>query len=142
SSCTPRCWAATGRNLSIAGFCAVSSDGGGKADTMKERENAIMELLSKHGRLEVASLAQMLAVSQVTMLKVLDMVECRGVIRHEQGYLVLVALDVANNAHPMHNEEKRKYAREASSRVGHGETVMIENDSCCTLLPEAIAKNA
>ena len=100
---------------------------------MNKRENAILELLSKHGRLEVASLAQMLAVSQVTMRKDLDMLERRGVIRREHG---------VNNRLAIHYEEKRKIAREAAKLVGHGETVMIENGSCCTLLAEAIAENA
>lgn len=109
---------------------------------MKERENAILELLSKHGRLEVASLAQMLAVSQVTMRKDLDMLERRGVIRREHGYAVFGGADDVNNRLAIHYEEKRKIAREAAKLVGHGETVMIENGSCCTLLAEAIAENA
>lgn len=115
---------------------------GGKGDTMNKRENAILELLSKHGRLEVASLAQMLAVSQVTMRKDLDMLERRGVIRREHGYAVFGGVDDVNNRLAIHYEEKRKIAREAAKLVGHGETVMIENGSCCTLLAETIAENA
>ena len=77
---------------------------GGKGDTMNKRENAILELLSKHRRLEVASLAQMLAVSQVTMRKDLDMLERRGVIRREHGYAVFGGADDVNNRLAIHYE--------------------------------------
>ena len=83
---------------------------------MNKRENAILELLSKHGRLEVASLAQMLAVSQVTMRKDLDMLERRGVIRREHGYAVFGGADDVNNRLAIHYEEKRKIAREAAKQ--------------------------
>lgn len=108
---------------------------------MNKRENAILELLAQHERLEVAALAQMLSVSQVTMRKDLDMLERRGVIRREHGYAVFGGADDVNNRLAIHYEEKRKIAREAAKLVAQGETVMIENGSCCTLLAEAIAEN-
>ena len=107
---------------------------------MSKRENAILELLGAHGRLEVAALAQQLGVSPVTMRKDLDALERRGVIRREHGYAIFGGNDDINNRLAYHYEEKRRIAREAARLVAVGETVMIENGSCCALLAEEIAR--
>ena len=106
---------------------------------MNKRDNAILELLSEHGKLEVAALARQLSVSPVTMRKDLDALERRGVIRREHGYAVFGSGDDVNNRLAYHYEEKRRIARAAAKLVAPGETVMIESGSCCALLAEAIA---
>lgn len=107
---------------------------------MGKRDNAILELLSDRGRMEVAALAQRLAVSQVTVRKDLDELEKRGVIRREHGFAVFGGADDVNNRLAYHYEEKQRIAREAAKLVAPGETVMIESGSCCALLAEAIAR--
>ena len=107
---------------------------------MSKRENAILELLAEHGRMEVAVLAQRLGVSSVTARKDLDELENRGVIRREHGFAVFGGGDDINNRLAYHYEEKRRIARAAAEQVSAGETVMIESGSCCTLLAEAIAR--
>ena len=107
---------------------------------MSKRENAILELLGARGRLEVAALAERLGVSPVTMRKDLDALERRGVIRREHGYAIFGGNDDINNRLAYHYEEKRRIAREAARLVAVGETVMIENGSCCALLAEEIAR--
>lgn len=107
---------------------------------MNKRDNAILELLSEHGRMEVAVLARQLSVSPVTVRKDLDALERRGVIRREHGYAVFGSGDDVNNRLAYHYEEKRRIAREAAKLVAPGETVMIESGSCCALLAEAIAR--
>lgn len=107
---------------------------------MNKRDNAILELLSAHGRLEVATLAQRLEVSPVTMRKDLDDLERRGVIRREHGWAIFGGGDDINNRLAYHYEEKQKIAREAARLVAPGETVMIESGSSCALLAEEVAR--
>ena len=107
---------------------------------MKKRETMILELLSQHGKMEVTSLAEQVGVSQVTIRKDLDALESRGILRREHGYACFGGNDDINNRLAFHYEEKRLIAREAAKLVSPGETVMIENGSCCALLAEEIAK--
>lgn len=107
---------------------------------MKKRETLILELLSQHGKLEVALLAERIGVSQVTIRKDLDALERRGILRREHGYAIFGGIDDINNRLALHYEEKRLIAREAAKLVSPGETVMIENGSCCALLAEEIVK--
>ena len=107
---------------------------------MKKRETMILELLSRYGKMEVASLAEQVGVSQVTVRKDLVVLESRGILRREHGYACFGGNDDINNRLAFHYEEKRLIAAEAAKLVSPGETVMIENGSCCALLAEEIAK--
>lgn len=107
---------------------------------MKKRETMILELLSEHGRMEVAALSQALGVSQVTVRKDLDAMEQKGILRREHGCAVFGGTDDINNRLAFHYEQKRRIAQRAAELVSPGETVMIENGSCCALLAEEIAK--
>lgn len=107
---------------------------------MSKRENAILELLSERGRIEVAALAERLGVSPVTVRKDLDALEKRGVLRREHGWAVFGGSDDMNDRLALHYEEKKRIAREAAKLVSPGETVMIESGSCCALLAEEIAR--
>ncbi|MBQ8075945.1 MAG: DeoR/GlpR transcriptional regulator [Oscillospiraceae bacterium] len=106
---------------------------------MKKREPLILELLAENGRMEVAALADRLETSQVTIRKDLDALEKRGIIRREHGFAVFGGTDDLNNRIAVHYEEKRKIARAAAKLVSPGETVMIENGSCCALFAEELA---
>ena len=106
----------------------------------KKRENAILELLSESGRMEVAVLAEKLGISQVTVRKDLDALEERGILRREHGYAVFGGSDDINNRLAFHYEEKRRIARQAAKLVTPGEIVMIENGSCCALVAEELAR--
>ena len=107
---------------------------------MKKRETLILELLSKSGKMEVAALAEQIGVSQVTIRKDLDALEGRGILRREHGYAIFGGNDDINNRLAFHYEEKRLIAKEAAKLVSPGETLMIENGSCCALLAEEIVK--
>jgi len=107
---------------------------------MKKRELQILALLSESGRVEVTTLAEKLGVSQVTVRKDLDALERRGILHREHGCAVFGGSDDINNRLALHYEEKRKIAIHAAELVSPGETVMIENGSCCALLAEEIAR--
>ncbi|MDR2662033.1 MAG: DeoR family transcriptional regulator, partial [Treponema sp.] len=52
---------------------------------MTERHNRILEILAQKRRIEVATLAGVLNVSQVTVRKDLDHLEERGLVRRQHG---------------------------------------------------------
>ncbi len=107
----------------------------------RSRMSQILELVSRQGQMEVAVLARQLGVSQVTVRKDLDLLEQRGLLRREHGVAVAGSRDDMNNRLAVHYEQKRRIARRAVQLVSPGETVMIENGSCCALLAEEIARN-
>ena len=107
---------------------------------MKKRETIILELLSEAGKLDVTELADRLGVSQVTVRKDLDALEQKGILRREHGCANFGGRDDINNRLALHYEEKKLIAKRAAEMVEAGETVMIENGSCCALLAEEIAR--
>ncbi|MDR0289660.1 MAG: DeoR/GlpR family DNA-binding transcription regulator [Treponema sp.] len=106
---------------------------------MTQRHIKILEFLSRHQRSEVATLAELLGVSQVTMRKDLDCLEVRGLICREHGYACLNTSDDIGKRLAFNYDIKKRIAREAASLVEEGETVMIESGSCCAFLAEELA---
>jgi len=112
---------------------------GRKNTDLKERHAHILELVTKNKRIEVSALAEALGVSNVTMRKDLDTLESQGVLRREHGYAVLDGMEDISGRLAYHYESKQKIAGQAVSLIQDGDTVMIENGSCCALLAEEIA---
>ncbi len=108
---------------------------------MNKRDIRILEIITEHKRIEVAKLAELLEVSQVTMRKDLDALESKGLIKREHGFALLGSQDDINNRLAYHYEIKRRIAVLAAENVQDGETVMIESGSCCALLAEELAGN-
>jgi DeoR/GlpR family transcriptional regulator of sugar metabolism len=105
-----------------------------------DRTNRILEILTKEQRVEVARLSQMLDVSQVTIRKDLDDLESKGIISRAHGCAILRNSDDICTRIAYHYDEKKKIAQKASEMVHDGETLMIENGSCCALLADALAE--
>ena len=110
----------------------------GKDSFMKNRGNKILELLTKNNKIEVSLLAEELCVSQVTMRKDLDELESKGIIKREHGFALLCSADDINGRIAYHYEEKRKIAEKAAELISNGDTIMIENGSCCALLADTL----
>ena len=110
----------------------------GKDSFMKNRDNKILELLTKNNKIEVSLLAEELCVSQVTMRKDLDELESKGIIKREHGFALLCSADDINGRIAYHYEEKRKIAEKAAELISNGDTIMIENGSCCALLADTL----
>lgn len=106
----------------------------------KNRESAILELLTAETKVEVAVLAERLEVSQVTIRKDLDELERRGIILREHGYAVLRSADDIQSRIAYHYDEKRRIAERAAELVADGSTIMIESGSCCALLADVLAE--
>lgn len=106
----------------------------------KNRESAILELLTSENKVEVSVLAERLGVSQVTIRKDLDELERRGLILREHGYAVLRSADDIQSRIAYHYDEKRRIAERAAELVTDGSTIMIESGSCCALLADVLAE--
>ena len=108
---------------------------------MTDRHAKILEVLAAQQRVEVAALADILQVSQVTVRKDLDHLEEKGLIRREHGYALFGSVDEIGRRMAVDYEIKRRLAKAAAALVDDGETVMIESGSCCTLLAEELARS-
>lgn len=105
-----------------------------------DRSNEILELLTEEGRVEVALLAQRLGVSQVTIRKDLDELEERGIIQREHGCAMLRNGEDLSARLAYHYQAKERIALRASALVRDGDTLMIENGSCCALLADTLGR--
>ncbi|MCF0259322.1 MAG: DeoR/GlpR transcriptional regulator, partial [Erysipelotrichaceae bacterium] len=72
--------------------------------------------------------------------KDLDELEEKGIIHREHGYAILKNRDDLACRIAYHFDEKKKIARKAADLVKDGETLMIENGSCCALLADVLAE--
>jgi DeoR/GlpR family transcriptional regulator of sugar metabolism len=106
-----------------------------------DRTSQILEILVEETRAEVTELSRKLNVSQVTIRKDLDELVQRGIIKREHGYAVLQSTDDMGTRIAYHYEAKQKIARKASTLVQDGDTIMIENGSCCALLADALTES-
>lgn len=105
-----------------------------------DRSSQILEVLTREQKIEVAQLSQLLGVSQVTVRKDLDELEHRGIIRREHGFAVLHNGDDLSARLAYHYAQKERIAAQSAELVRDGETLMIENGSCCALLADALCR--
>ena len=106
----------------------------------KQREREILSLLVERRRIEVTELSALLGVSQVTIRKDLDQLEKMHMIRRVHGFAELSSEDDINSRLAWHYEEKAKIAEKAAGLISDGDTVFIENGSCCALTALTITK--
>ena len=106
----------------------------------KQREKEILNLLTERRRIEVTELSALLGVSQVTIRKDLDQLEKMHMIKRIHGFAELSSEDDINSRLAWHYEEKTRIAEKAAELVNDGDTVFIENGSCCALTALTIAR--
>lgn len=105
---------------------------------MGDRRTQILEQVIARQRVDVGELADLFAVSRVTVRKDLDHLEERGLVRRQHGYAEAIAPDDLRSRLAFHYDVKRRIAAAAAGLVPHGATVMIESGSCCALLAEEV----
>lgn len=105
------------------------------------RQEEILAIVSKKKKIEVNELSELLNVSKVTIRKVLDKLEARGLLHRQHGYALQNNTDDINYRLAQNYDLKRKIALEASKIVNDGEVIMIESGSTCALLAEELAFN-
>lgn len=101
---------------------------------MGKRDSLILEALGETGRMDVAELAERVGVSQVTLRKDLDSLESRSLVRREHGQALLFSPNDVAGRLALGYDVKLRIARAACEMVRDGDTVMVENGSCCALL--------
>ncbi len=106
---------------------------------MGKRDNAILDILTQRKKIDVAALAMELGVSEVTIRKDLTQLEEQGVLRREHGFALLRNPNDVRGRLAYHHEAKLRIAQRATELVQDGETIMIENGSCCALLAKEVA---
>jgi len=108
---------------------------------MTNRMSKILTLVNELKKIEVAKLAELLEVSQVTIRKDLDHLAQKGLIAREHGYAVLNESDDINNRLAINYYVKQKIAIQAAQMVLNGETVMIESGSICAIFAKELAQS-
>ena len=106
----------------------------------KDKENRILEILTKEKRIEVKKLSELLGVSQVTIRKYLDELEMKHIVKRMHGFAQLESTDDIKGRLAYHYEKKLTIALKALELIKDGDTVMIENGSCCALTARLIAE--
>ena len=104
-----------------------------------ERQNQILEYITRRKKAEVVELSALLQVSQVTIRKDLDELEEKDLIHRKHGFAVRNNPDNINGRLAYHYEEKKKIAFTASTLVKDGDIIFIESGSCCALLAMILA---
>lgn len=107
---------------------------------MSKRDGKILEILTTEHKVEVTDLAERLSVSSVTMRKDLDGLQAKGLVLREHGYALLANPNDVNGRLAYHYEAKLRIASRACELVTDGDTIMIENGSCCAILARRLAE--
>ncbi|BDR59172.1 DeoR/GlpR family DNA-binding transcription regulator [Xylocopilactobacillus apicola] len=104
------------------------------------RIDRLLEIVNENKKIEVSKLANLLAVSKVTIRKDLNELEERGLLKREHGFAIVNNPDDLNYRLAQNYQTKLKIASEASRLVKEQETIMIESGSTCALLAEQLGK--
>ncbi|MDR2177072.1 MAG: DeoR/GlpR family DNA-binding transcription regulator [Treponema sp.] len=105
---------------------------------MTNRQCKILDVLTTRQKIEVAALAGMFSVSQVTIRKDLTVLEEQGLVRREHGYASIDLGKGPGTCVAYNYNVKKRIAVRAAAAVEDGETVFIESDSICALLAEEL----
>lgn len=106
---------------------------------MNARGATILDILTAHGKIEVARLSEELGVSEVTVRKDLDALQAKGLVQRQHGFATLANPNDVGGRLAYHYEEKRLIARTAAELVPDNATIMVEGGSCCALLARELA---
>lgn len=98
------------------------------------REDEIFSLLKNDPGLSVAAMSRIAGVSTVTVRKVLDRLEAKGMIIRSRGKAnpALHPDIIARQA--WHPDEKERIAKAAAAMIGDGDTVMINSSTTGVLI--------
>ena len=110
---------------------------------LNERQQDILDILRERGKISVASLAQKLNYSEMTIRRDLTKMEKAGFLKRSHG----MALENDMNSQPVttrsfaQDSEKRKLCKEASQYLTDKMTVFLDSSSTCMYLVPYIAEH-
>lgn len=105
---------------------------------MHIRQTKLLDIVNREQKISVTELAHRLGVSEVTIRKDLTSLEQKGLLHREHGFAVMSATDDVLHQLSFNYERKQRIAVRAAKTIKSGETVMLGDGACCTLLAEEI----
>lgn len=105
---------------------------------MHIRQTKLLDIVNREQKISVTELAHRLGVSEVTIRKDLTSLEQKGLLHREHGFAVMSATDDVLHQLSFNYERKQRIATMAAKTIKSGETVMLGDGACCTLLAEEI----
>lgn len=105
---------------------------------MHIRQTKLLDIVNREQKISVTELAHRLGVSEVTIRKDLTSLEQKGLLHREHGFAVMSATDDVLHQLSFNYERKQRIAAMAAKTIKSGETVMLGDGACCTLLAEEI----
>lgn len=108
---------------------------------MQQRQDKIIEILTKRKKVEVNTLSEKLGVSKVTIRKDLNILEEQGLLKHTHGFAVLSDPQDLKVRLTVNYCQKIKIAKKAAELVSDGDTIMIESGSVCALLAKVLGES-
>lgn len=108
---------------------------------MNQRQEQIIEILTKNRKMEVNTLSAKLKVSKVTIRKDLNYLENLGLLRHAHGFAILSDPQDLKVRLSTNHQVKELIAKKAASLIHDGDTIMIESGSACALFAEQLGKS-
>lgn len=110
--------------------------------TKESRHNTIMELLMKHGSIQVSDLVSLLNVSSVTIRKDLTELEKQDKLYRSHGKAILINPYINNRAvsekEKLATEEKRAIGRVAAQLINTDDSIIIASGSTVHALARSI----
>ncbi|PWI31929.1 DeoR family transcriptional regulator [Vibrio albus] len=107
---------------------------------MNPRHIEILRLVNDAKRVQVADLAELTGVSEVTIRQDLNALEKEGSLKRVHGAAVSVQSDDVDERLAVRLEIKQQLAEKAADLVAIGETVLIEGGSANALLAKVLAE--
>lgn len=109
----------------------------------EERRRAILELLSREGRVLVTDLAQQFETSQVTIRKDLEILHAQGVVHRTHGGALpsrdgALADPTLREKEKLHRREKLRIAEAAAAMVQEGQVVILDSGTTTTAIARAL----
>ena len=111
----------------------------------EERAKIISELLDKKGRVNVAELAHMFLVSEMTIRRDLKTLECQGLVQKTYGGAVAAAnLPLVNEMHMYERmkllaDEKRRIANHSVRLIEPNEMIFLGSGTTTTFIAKALS---
>jgi DeoR family transcriptional regulator, aga operon transcriptional repressor len=109
----------------------------------EERRRAILDMVSRDGRVVVSNLAEKFATSQVTIRQDLETLDGRGLLHRTHGGALPVRsaalLDPSlHEKEKVHRKEKQRIAAAAARLVQEGQSVVLDSGSTTTAVARAL----
>ncbi|WP_311491511.1 DeoR/GlpR family DNA-binding transcription regulator [uncultured Anaerococcus sp.] len=105
-----------------------------------QRQAKLVEIINEKKKISVNDLAEIFAVSTVTMRKDLTDLDSAGLIRRTHNFAELIDDDSISQKLSFHFKEKTEIAQKAVDLVSDGETIMVESGSCCAIFAKKLAE--